>query len=139
MPHATRPEEQAARRLVERVWHALDTEAAHGLIAPDCPGLDGSGPEAVLAWHHDRRAAFPDLTYVVDDVVAASGHAAIRWTATGHQEGAFGPVPPTGREATYSGATFLTFDAQGRIADVWSVNDLFGLVQQLGARVLPPE
>ena len=139
MPHATRPEELAVRRLVDRVWNDLDYEAAHELIAPDCPGLDGSGPEAVLAWHHDRRDAFPDLAYVVDDVVAGSGHAAIRWTATGHQEGAFGPVSPTGREATYAGATFVKFDARGRIADVWSVNDQFGLVQQLGARVLPPE
>ena len=32
----------------------------------------------------------------------------------------------------------MNFDAQGRICDVWSVNDLFGLVQQLGATVLPP-
>jgi predicted ester cyclase len=138
MPHTTRPEEHAVRRLVDRVWNALDAAAAHELVAPECPGLGGTGPEAVLDWHADRRAAFPDLRYVVDDLVASSGHAAIRWTATGTQRGEYGPIPPTGRSATWAGATFATFDATGRIADVWSVNDLFGLVQQLGARVEAP-
>jgi hypothetical protein len=32
----------------------------------------------------------------------------------------------------------VRFDSKGRIEDVWSVNDLFGLVQQLGATVVPP-
>jgi predicted ester cyclase len=138
MAHATRPEEHAVRRLVERVWNDLDAAAAHELIAPECPGMDGEGPDAVLDWHDDRRAAFPDLAYVVDEVVAGSGHAAFRWTATGTQEGPYGPLPPTGRSATWPGATFVRFDAKGRICGVWSVNDLFGLVQQLGATVEPP-
>ena len=51
---------------------------------------------------------------------------------------AYGPVPATGRSATWTGATFVNFDAKGRIFEVWSVNDLFGLVQQLGATVVPP-
>jgi len=138
MAHATRPEEHAVRRLVEHVWNDLDAAAAHELIAPECPGLDGTGPEAVLDWHDDRRSAFPDLSYVLDDVVSGSGHAAFRWTATGTQSGPYGPVPPTGRSASWAGATFVRFDAKGRIDDAWSVNDLFGLVQQLGARVEPP-
>ena len=91
MPHATRPEEHAVRRLVDRVWNDLDAAAAHELVSPDCPGLDGSGPEAVLDWHDDRRSAFPDLRYAVDDVVAGSGHAAFRWTASGTR------TAPTGR------------------------------------------
>jgi hypothetical protein len=138
MTSATRPEEDAVRRLVDRVWNDLDQAAAHDLIAPECPGLAGSGPDAVVGWHADRRAAFPNLRYQVDDVVAGSGAAAIRWTATGTQEGAYGPVPRTGSRATWTGATFVTFDAHGMVRDVWSVNDLFGLVQQLGATVVPP-
>ena len=138
MAHATRPEEHAVRRLVEHVWNDLDAAAAHELIAPGCPGLDGTGPDAVLDWHDDRRSSFPDLTYVVDDVVAGSGHAAFRWTGSGTQAGSYGPIPATNRSATWAGATFVRFDAKGRIENVWSVNDLFGLVQQLGATVVPP-
>jgi predicted ester cyclase len=139
MMRLMRNEELAVRRLVDRVWNDLDAATAHELVAPVCPGLDGTGPEAVLDWHDDRRSAFPDLRYEVDDVVAGSGHAAFRWMAFGTQDGPYGPIPATGRAASWAGATFVRFDAQGRIDDVWSVNDLFGLVQQLGARLLPPD
>ncbi|MFL6003822.1 MAG: ester cyclase [Nocardioides sp.] len=60
-----------------------------------------------------------------------------RWRAQGHHEGTFGPVPATGRPVSYEGGSFLTFQ-RDRLVDAWSVNDLFGLVQQLGAKVVPP-
>jgi steroid delta-isomerase-like uncharacterized protein len=128
--------DQLVALLVEDVWNGQGDQAG-SLIDPSCPGLDGTGPEAVVAWHRDRRAAFPDLRYEVVSVVASASNAAVRWRAQGHQEGQFGPVPATGRAVSYEGASFLTF-RQGRLVDVWSVNDLFGLVQQLGAQVVPP-
>ena len=128
---------EAVRRFVEDVWNANREESVYGLVAATCPGLGGSGPAAVLAWHRDRRAAFPDLRYEIIDLVGEE-RVALRWRATGTQRGPFGPVPPTGRAVAYEGATFLGFDADGRIAEVWSVNDLFGVLQQLGVTVTPP-
>ncbi|TDC39075.1 hypothetical protein E1211_05260 [Micromonospora sp. 15K316] len=130
--------EAAARRLVSDVWNAGREESAYELIAPECPGLGGTGPEATLAWHRDRRAAFPDLRYKIVDLVATGDRAAVRWRAAGTQVGPFGPVPPTGRVVSYSGASFLRFDASGRIVDVWSVNELFQVLQQLGVEMIPP-
>ncbi|KWV34319.1 ester cyclase [Micromonospora rifamycinica] len=127
-----------ARRFVVDVWNAGREESAYELVAEECPGLGGTGPAAVLAWHRDRRAAFPDLRYKLVDVVAAGDRVALRWRAAGTQAGQFGPVPPTGQVVSYSGATFLRFDAAGRIVDVWSVNELFQLLQQLGVEMLPP-
>ncbi|MEU7616737.1 ester cyclase [Micromonospora rifamycinica] len=127
-----------ARRFVADVWNAGREESAYELVAEECPGLGGTGPAAVLAWHRDRRAAFPDLRYKLVDVVAAGDRVALRWRAAGTQAGQFGPVPPTGQVVSYSGATFLRFDAGGRIVDVWSVNELFQLLQQLGVEMLPP-
>ncbi|MGX4658452.1 ester cyclase [Micromonospora sp. SCSIO 07396] len=127
-----------ARRFVADVWNAGREESAYELVAQECPGLGGTGPAAVLAWHRDRRAAFPDLRYKLVDVVAAGERVALRWRAAGTQAGQFGPVPPTGQVVSYSGATFLRFDAAGRIVDVWSVNELFQLLQQLGVEMLPP-
>ncbi|MFG3705501.1 ester cyclase [Micromonospora sp. NPDC047670] len=127
-----------ARRFVADVWNAAREESAYELVAPECPGLGGAGPEATLAWHRDRRAAFPDLRYKVVDVVAAGDRVAVRWRAAGTQAGRFGPVPPTGQVVSYSGATFLRFDDRGRIVDVWSCNELFQLLQQLGVEMLPP-
>ncbi|MEU7956616.1 ester cyclase [Micromonospora humida] len=130
--------EVVARRFVADVWNAGREESADELVAEECPGLGGTGPAAVLAWHRDRRAAFPDLRYKLVDVVAAGDRVALRWRAAGTQAGQFGPVLPTGQVVSYSGATFLRFDAAGRIVDVWSVNELFQLLQQLGVEMLPP-
>ncbi|MGC1209970.1 MAG: ester cyclase [Micromonospora sp.] len=130
--------EAAARRFIADVWNAGREETAYDLVAEDCPGLGGTGPAAMLAWHRDRRAAFPDLRYKVVEVVAAGDRVAVHWRAAGTQAGQFGPVPPTGQVVSYSGATFLRFDETGRIEDVWSVNELFQLLQQLGVEMLPP-
>ncbi|KAB1902050.1 ester cyclase [Micromonospora sp. AMSO1212t] len=130
--------EAAARRFVADVWNAGREKSAYELVAADCPGLGGTGPAAVLAWHRDRRASFPDLRYKIVEVVATGARVAVRWRAAGTQAGQFGPVPPTGRVVSYSGATFLRFDDEGRIVDVWSVNELFQVLQQLGVEMLPP-
>ncbi len=130
--------EVAIRRFVADVWNGAREESAYDLVAGGCPGLGGTGPQATLAWHRERRAAFPDLRYKITDLVADGDRAAVRWRAAGTQLGGFGPVPPTGRVVSYSGATFLRFDVDGKIADVWSVNELFQVLQQLGVEMLPP-
>ncbi|MEU5948192.1 ester cyclase [Micromonospora sp. NPDC047465] len=130
--------EATARRFVADVWNAAREESAYELVAPECPGLGGAGPEATLAWHRERRAAFPDLRYKIVDLVAAGNRVAVHWRAAGTQVGRFGPVPPTGQVVSYSGASFLRFDDAGRIVDVWSCNELFQLLQQLGVEMLPP-
>jgi len=130
--------EGAVRRFVADVWNGEREESVHELVSPECPGHFGPGPEGMLAWHRDRRASFPDLRYKIVDIVAGTDRAAVRWRAAGTQLGEFGPVPPTGRTVSYSGATFLRFDARGLIADVWSVNELFQVLQQLGVQVTPP-
>ncbi|MFG1660495.1 ester cyclase [Micromonospora chersina] len=130
--------ETAARRFIADVWNAGREESAYDLVAEDCPGLGGTGPEAALAWHRDRRASFPDLRYKIVEVVAGGDRVAVHWRAAGTQAGQFGPVAPTGRVVSYSGASFLRFDETGRIVDVWSVNELFQVLQQLGVEMLPP-
>lgn len=92
----------------------------------------------MLAWHRDRRAAFPDLRYKIVELVAAGDRVAVHWRAAGTQAGSFGLVPATGQVVSFSGASFLRFDEEGRIADVWSCHELFQLLQQLGVEMLPP-
>ncbi|MGC4852472.1 ester cyclase [Micromonospora sp. DT4] len=130
--------ETAARRFIADVWNARREESAYELIAEECPGLSGTGPEATLAWHRERRAAFPDLRYKIVDVVAAGERVAVHWRAAGTHAGQFGPVPPTGQVVSYSGAAFLRFDTSGRIIEVWSCNELLQLLQQLGVEMVPP-
>lgn len=127
----------AVRRLVDDVWNAARPQTAYDVIGPELPGLDGVGPGATLAWHDDRRAAFPDLAYTVTMMVADGEHVALAWEATGTHRGAFGPVQATGKSVEYRGATFCRV-VDGVIVELTSVNDLFGLLQQLGVEVTPP-
>jgi steroid delta-isomerase-like uncharacterized protein len=134
------PGQQAAavvERLVDDVWNASRPQTAYEVIGPELPGLEGVGPAATLAWHDDRRQAFPDLVYTVTTLVADGEQVALAWEANGTQRGAFGPVPATGKAVTYRGATFCRV-VDGLIVELASVNDLFGLLQQLGVEVTPP-
>lgn len=82
--------EVAARRFVADVWNGGREESAYELIAEGCPGLGGTGPAATLAWHRDRRAAFPDLRYKIVDLVASADRVAVRWRAAGTRPGSSG-------------------------------------------------
>jgi predicted ester cyclase len=125
--------------MVQELWNERRLEVADELFPADFDnGADRPrGPDGVKQWHCETATAFPDLHYVVDEMVVAGRRVALRWTATGTQEGAFGPIPPTGRRVTYQGAHFLTVDG-GRVMAVWSINDTFGKCLQLGATLLPP-
>ena len=126
-------------RLVERVWNGHDLSVVDDLFSSDFDNGPGrpAGPAFVRAWHRETRESFPDLRYTVEEIVAEGSRVALRWTATGTQLGAFGPIPPTGRVAAYGGVHFFTVEG-GRITDLWSLNDTFSKVAQLGAQVIPP-
>jgi hypothetical protein len=90
--------EAAARSFIADVWNGEREETAYDLIADECPGLGGTGPDATLAWHRDRRAAFPDLRYEVVEVGRRRpGCGAL--AGRRNQSGWFGGrcPPPTGR------------------------------------------
>jgi len=46
--------------------------------------------------------------------------------------------PADRQGVTYAGVHFFTIE-DGRIADLWAINDTFGKVLQLGAELVPPE
>jgi predicted ester cyclase len=128
-------------RLVRDVWNGHAVQAVEELVDPGHAGPEAAavadGAQQVLAWHLERRRSFPDLTYEIVDLLVDGDRAALRWRARGTQGGPYGPVPPTGRSAEWEGATFLRIRA-GKVVETWSVNEMFQLVQQLGARVVPP-
>jgi predicted ester cyclase len=126
------------RRLIAEVWNGERDESAYELVAPECPGLGSNGPKGVLAFHRDRRAAFPDQRYEIVDMLVDGDRVAVRWRGTGTQRGWFGPVPPTGNKVDYEGVTWLRFDANGHVADIWSVNEQYEVLDQLGVDFRPP-
>jgi predicted ester cyclase len=67
----------------------------------------------------------PDLHVTIDEMVAEGDRVALRFTSQGTQQGAFGGLPPRGRQVTIS--SYLI----ARIAD-WKIVEQWGLVDQLG-------
>jgi predicted ester cyclase len=80
-------------------------------------------------------AAFPDVRFTADVIVAEGDRAAVRWTGRGTHDGTLQGIAPTGREVTFSGINIYRI-ACGQIVEGWSEPDVLSLLNQLG--VLPP-
>jgi steroid delta-isomerase-like uncharacterized protein len=95
------------------------------------PGRDGL--KAVILM---TRAAFPDLEWVMEDMVAEGDTVASRFTWRGTHRGAFLGVPPTGKRVTLTG---MVFDhvVGGKMVESQLFMNTLSLLTQLGAIALP--
>jgi steroid delta-isomerase-like uncharacterized protein len=121
------------RRRVEEIWNQGDVAIADELIADDYLS-DGRtiGREGYKQFVAGVRAAFPDLRFTLDDLVAEGDRVAVRYTARGTHSGAFMGIPPTGKQVTFTGIDLFRI-AHGRMAEEWLMFDQLGLLRQLGA------
>lgn len=103
----------------------------HRLPFPDLPGNREGLKQAVSR----VRAAFPDITPTVEDVVAAGDKVAVRATARGTHQKEFNGIPATGKQVTLSEMHIFRV-ADGKIVEHWGEFDSLGLLVQLGA--FPP-
>ncbi|WP_440763948.1 ester cyclase [Natronorubrum sp. DTA7] len=129
------------RRDPEEVWTEGNLELIDELFADDFvlhdPATDGEprGRDDYREYVETYRAAFPDVEYEVESIVAETDVAALRYTARGTHEGEFAGVEPTGERVTVSGMEQYRIE-DGRIVEMWTSYDALGLFQQLG--VVPP-
>ncbi len=75
--------------------------------------------------------ALPDLHYTIDDLVVGADLIASRYTATATHQGELMGIPPTGKQATWTGIIIHRF-ADGKIVEEWIEWDTMGMMQQLG-------
>jgi len=125
----------AVRRFFEEVWNAGDEGAIDRFLAADTVGNDpefGTGREAFRAQWTRWRAAFPDIHFAVEDLVAEGDKVVSRWRMTGTQTGAFMGIPATGRRVSVAGMS-LDRLRDGQIVEGCDAWDALGLRQQLGA------
>lgn len=129
---------QLVRDWVERVWNEADLEA---LSQFHPPSFQNEGRPTALdeikQWHQGMRATYPDLHYVIEDMVATNDRVAFRWTATGTQRGTlWGIIPPSHKTVTWSGMHLLRI-VNNRIVEVWAIADTISVLQQLGVKLEP--
>jgi predicted ester cyclase len=99
------------------------------------PTQAAPGPTGQAQIAEAFRAAFPDLHWRVDLLVAEGDLVAARWTASGTHTGAWGGLAPTGRRAEFSGVNIFRFGPAGKVVEIWNHRDDLGLQEQLDAAV----
>ncbi|MEU1520198.1 ester cyclase [Streptomyces sp. NPDC005811] len=130
---------EAHRERIEKAWAGAwehgDVDALDALLSPAYL-RHGTDPhpqdlDAFKASIVSTRAAFPDLTTVIDDLVIEGDRAAIRWHSSGTHVNSFLGVPPTHRRVDISGATFARFEGD-RIVEEHVTWDPRALLAALG-------
>jgi steroid delta-isomerase-like uncharacterized protein len=113
-----------------------DLDAASGHVAPDM-ALNGEqiGREAYKRRDEAMRAAFPDLHYGIEDLVAEGDTVVARWRMTGTHEGDLaGPtmgVPPSGKRIDLWGMSLCRIEG-GKVTENWERLDMMEFLGQLG-------
>lgn len=129
------------RHFVEQVINNGQFDEIPGLYTADYvdhsapPGVPG-GLDGVRGVFGMFRTAFPDVHFVIDDMVGEGDFVATRVTGQGTQDGPFMGIPPSGRHAVW-GSKGIFRVRDGKIAEHWGMPDLVALLGQIGA--LPPE
>ena len=136
----TLDENKAMVRRVEELWNTGNLDAVDEIFAIDFVNHDPISPdvrdlETYKEYITRVRIAFPDFHVTVEDMIAEGDKVAARWIATGIQKGELMGIPPTDKQATWSGMTIYRI-VDGEIVEAWWAKDMYSLLMQLG--VIPP-
>jgi steroid delta-isomerase-like uncharacterized protein len=124
-------------RFFEEVYTKKNLAALEEFIAPShidhsaaAAGLE-VGPEGSRQAIGIMLTAFPDLHVMIEDMIAEGDRVVVRMTMRGTQQGAFGSIPPTGKQVAISTIDIVRIEG-GKIAEEWGIDDMLGMLQQLG-------
>ena len=138
-PWAVSSETEANKEVARRFFgefHSGNLAVADDIMAPGAevhvPGGGFAGPEAQKQALQTVQAAFPDMRWTIEDILAEGDKVAVRWSFQGTHRGEFLGVPATGKQVHWTAIDILRI-ADGKIAERWSEYDLMTMLQQLGA------
>ena len=127
------------RTFIEQVLNQGRFEKLDALVLEDFVELDplpgqSQGRAGLGQVLRQMRDAFPDMHWVVEEMVAEGDKVCTRFTWTGTQRAPFLGVPATGKRVSVKGVVIDRLNG-GKMADSRILMDTLGLMQQLG--VLP--
>jgi len=96
------------------------------------PGQPNLDKEAFVQFCMGWYAAFPDLTHNVQETICEDDRVAIRIVVRGTHLGEFMGLPATGRSISMNSLGIGTV-RDGRVSKLWTLPDVMGMMQQLGA------
>ncbi len=133
---------QVIRAFIQDVINRGELECANDLVKEDFIELDPlpgqqQGREGLKAVIAMLRAAFPDMHWVVNEMIAEEDKVVTRFIWTGTHQGPFLGIPPTGKPVEVKGVVIDRLE-QGKMADSRLLMDTMSLMQQLGVVPSPP-
>ena len=124
-----------AQRFIDEVWQQGKLDVIDEIFADDYAdhsfGPQPADREQLKGFVAMFRAAFPDLKYDVQQVMAEGDRVATRDTVHATHTGEFMGIPATNKQVAVSAMHFMRF-ANGKIAEHWGITDVAGLMRQLG-------
>lgn len=140
MAHHLESNKAVAQGFVEE-WNKGNLEGALAFIddnvvdhnpAPgQAPGKDGAR-QALSGF----LTAFPDLKFYNDYVLAEGDRVVDHGTARGTHKGNLFGIPPTGKSVEFT-YTDIYRIANGKITEIWHIEDIVMAMQQIGAIKAP--
>ncbi len=129
------------REQIEQVWGAGRTELIERNYAAgvrDHMPLPGQQPppEGLQQAVDTFRSAFPDLSMTLHGTLEAGDVGVDFWTMRGTHRGELFGIAPTGKRVEFGGIDLVRCE-DGRISELWHVEELASLYAQLGV-AMPP-
>jgi predicted ester cyclase len=131
--------EAVIRRFFEEVFNQGREEVIDEIVAADY--LDyghsppGQGPEGAKQDFRGFSAAFGDIQFSIDDMLAQGDRVAARWTGHVTHTGSFMGIAPTRKRVTLPGISIYRL-ANGKLVETYTNANPWAVFQQIGA--LPP-
>jgi predicted ester cyclase len=139
IPRGVTPEARKARiaLLFESIITKGELELADELFHEDFdwPQFGLRGPEGVRTWVRAFRAAFPDISDLVQEQIAEGDLVMTRVECAGTQLGPFRGLPPSGRRATFTAIGIDRFRGE-KVIERQAQFDIADLMRQLGHETL---
>ena len=121
-----------ARRFVEEIFNARNTEAAKNFVTPDIiyHGMaeEVKGLEEFKKWVAEDLSAFPDLRITILEDLVDQNKVALRWNLKATHEKDFADFPATHKKFETQGVEILHFEGD-KIKEAWTMGNLADLVQ----------
>jgi predicted ester cyclase len=124
------------RQLFEEGLNRAQETVIERLVGAEYVDATGErGPNAFKQVMTRLHTAFPDLTYVIDDILGEGDRVAVRWHWTGTHRGPFRNIAPTERSLTNTGSAIFRV-RDGKVVGAALETDRLGFLQSIG--VVPP-
>lgn len=128
--YVSRTEQGFCSRYIEEAWNKGNIDVLDELYGVNFNGGGYGGVEGLKAAITSYRTSFPDLHFIVEEIIAEKDKVAYRWTARGTHQGEYDGIAPTGKPITVTGITILRL-ADGRVIEDRSETTVPSIGEQL--------